>query len=681
TSRVAGPEKIVIDIRLPLMPVKTGILDGGVYNSQYLVLKFQPTNEKLEILYTYTTDGSEPKDPDLSSPTTRDSIVFPGRLGEEILYRVKMVPALLDTNQFGKSETLSFRVDLKAPKLPELAGFNNGKSYNHPINVTFSVMDTDATLFMSITENGEEPDNPLGESGKIITGPVNFSCPDGMEKRYQFRIAVKDMAGNYSWDNTIYTFTIDRKIPENPVVLGIPSHGVTKERVELKVIPSSPEDTIYFELWTDSDVKRPGISSSIYKNPIILSGETGREVNYNFSVLSVDKAGNEGFKPDFYSFIIDRQPPVTIPAPRIHRKDAERNSAVLSWSIDSGFELYFKSTSKDSDSAVFRLYLTPVTLAIPAEGLKLYYYVQDPAGNRSTIETFTIEPPVVATSILRGIKNNQVYNSTQVLENITTHGLLRYEAAADDAAIKRVSNFSPIMPSILKFDSAEGETVRFVLKTKRYIDESDTAGEEEHEISFTIDKTPPPPPVLSGLDNKGTYQDNVTFTLHGEEGKIFYAVWENTADTKEDKFQLYSAPVILTADINTQKSYLVTAYAVDQAGNKSQNIPPVKVEIDKANIYVATIGNDYYSGTREKPFKTIQKALNYVSESGRKTICVGKGIYYLDNPIVLNDDITFIGGFEHLTWAQTNDEMLTRLEPGTYFPQGSPFISVLSGKP
>lgn len=60
-------------------------------------------------------------------------------------------------------------------------------------------------------------------------------------------------------------------------------------------------------------------------------------------------------------------------------------------------------------------------------------------------------------------------------------------------------------------------------------------------------------------------------------------------------------------------------------------------------VYISENGSDYYEGTKERPFRTFKKALDYIRISGKKIIFVDSGIYYIDSTLSVKKDLEILG--------------------------------------
>ena len=89
------------------------------------------------------------------------------------------------------------------------------------------------------------------------------------------------------------------------------------------------------------------------------------------------------------------------------------------------------------------------------------------------------------------------------------------------------------------------------------------------------------------------------------------------------------------------------------------------------SVFVASYGDDSFSGTRYEPKRTIQAALELASMDPSKTwVLVQEGLY--DGPLTLVDGVSIAGGYE-LGWARDGDGFST-VSGGNSVLKGTPTI-------
>ncbi len=791
-STLSGPLTFKVDRSLPEVPSVIGVINGGHYNKEEITLWLEETKQNVKVYYTHTSDGTEPEEPGLDSPQVTGPLTFKGEPDEEITYRIKFLPVSVPYSDHGNIKTITFTIDLKPPSVPKISGIKNGGVYREEVSLVAIPEDEGDKIFISYSEGENPPPDPFGEEWLLIDKPLKFDIPDGEERKFQIKIGVEDIAGNTTLDETIYTFTIDKKPPELPEISGVIDGGIYNRVVEIGVsslpaghrafavysetekplpdpfgnmglplttplvlrgrkgeeikyslkigvtdaagnrtvmedpyrfiidrmppgtpkplgIPvewktgdpvlldfaDSEEENIYYELTREGETLRiPSPESSpLFVEPVLISGEENREITFYLSSIAVDSAGNQSPEPLFKSFTIDRKPPdpLSIPSPEINVIDSDEvKRVIISLKKITGDKIYYRTGLSGSpfQSPVFiedfSLYTDPVEIAIPekTESITIEYFAEDNAGNRTGLFTKSKKLISAPQTLITGAENNHLYNERITLKRVFPEGLIRYETAHGKDIPSHVNRFSPILEDSLIFDAAEGETVRYTIRVRLFEDKKDLFGSREQTLSFIIDKTKPLPPEVSGIEDGETYHDDCVFTLHSSEGEIYYKVKKEEDESfklSEEEFKLYTGPVTLSSKPGVFLSYLISAYTVDTAGNRSVTTGGIRIFIDRKRVYVSKSGNDEQKGTKDQPLRTLQRALEYVSSGERNTILLDSGTHYLENSFTLKNEITVEGGFDYRNWRREDDTDKTFIKPGSYFPKNKPLFTVEGG--
>lgn len=297
-------------------------------------------------------------------------------------------------------------------------------------------------------------------------------------------------------------------------------------------------------------------------------------------------------------------------------------------------------------------------------------------GIKSSTETETVNIPLYKESKLAtGIVNNSYYKDDLELKKAENTGIIRYEIETNGNLPDNVSVFSPLLPDKLDFRVAQGESINFNINLKEYRDYNDRVGGNEQNIHFTIDKQAPAVPQITGITNNQYYLLDQNAGFKDTADKIFYKVTEETGNDNEN-FTEYKEPFSISSPEGTFRSYSIKAYSQDFAGNKS-NTENWTITIDKEIIYVSNEGHDYSEGTRSRPYLTINKAVEQVKKSKRKTIFIASGEYIINSPVVIDESITVYGGFNKNNWYEKDGE--TIVKPGKQFPSNNPVFYIYGG--
>ncbi|MAG13221.1 MAG: hypothetical protein CMN78_01355 [Spirochaetales bacterium] len=676
-SRVSDTFAIIEDRRNPYLPTIGGVTNNEIYSSRQ-ELRLENADVATRVYYAVTTDGSEPADPDSGDQFISDILQFEGVEGRQIQYRIKLRPALINGNIQGEVQELTFVIDRLMPPVPVPSGFMNGQSYNHGVFVLPPADGDNEIYFALISSPIPDPPPvdavellPFGENSRRFSSPLRLDVPEGEEGTFYFRVGAMDSAGNRSLNSITYSITVDRKPPDSPVVAGVPFGGVSRDEVSLSVVADYPT---HYEISTDGTLPAIPTHGSIrYLNDIGFTGEQGREVLYTVRLISFDEVGNAS-PQTIERFSIDLKAPDAVLDPTV--SVAGDSSVSVSWTPNPEERIYYYVATNATDGQeTFVLYETPFTIPheINANAVTLSYYARDKAGNTGSTSTVVLQLPVRAGSeLFHGIEEGGIYNSRQTVRTEANGDQIHYEITTNGPPPTRVSTFSPVMPGILSFDAAPGETVTFTMRAAIF-QTGESEPIQEQTAQFTIDKAPPPPPNIPGWEEEMYFQEDFDVEMEAEEGSIFVSI--NGRD-----YSKYTSPITLRSVSGGVDQYTISAYSRDVAGNKSLYSREWRAFIDRRVVYVSPNDNDLYTGSRNMPYRTIKAALQTAKESERKTVYLAQGVYRVRNPITLGDEVTIIGGFEGQSWENTGDSTTTILLATTDFPEGEDLILQRDGK-
>jgi hypothetical protein len=229
--------------------------------------------------------------------------------------------------------------------------------------------------------------------------------------------------------------------------------------------------------------------------------------------------------------------------------------------------------------------------------------------------------------------------------------------SADGSEPPEVTIFSPVLEPSFSFDSLSGETVHYRIHLKTF-SEDGIYGSDTKELSYVIDRTPPAPPIIHGVLDNNYYAVDRIAELHANEGRIFYSIdetggeYENKSDPpkKPESYKVYNAPLNFKAEEGTLASFHISAYALDEVGNRSLVVPSWTVIIDKAVVYVTRQGRDDFEGSRSNPVRSLKKAMAVLRSTKRSAIYLEKGTHVLGEPLGDFKSYKIIGGFDRETW-------------------------------
>jgi hypothetical protein len=97
-------------------------------------------------------------------------------------------------------------------------------------------------------------------------------------------------------------------------------------------------------------------------------------------------------------------------------------------------------------------------------------------------------------------------------------------------------------------------------------------------------------------------------------------------------------------------SYLVRAYDVDAAGNRSPEMKSISFIVDRSSVYAAEDGGERGDGSPDKPFRSLDSAIAAALKAGKRSINL-RGAFEMRSPLVSSSEIVMMGGFGRL-WAK-----------------------------
>ncbi len=643
----------------------------NIYSGDYVEFKVFPQNLNDELYYYLTLTDEEGKTATSGPVKTANNIRIEGEPNTLLEYYLEVFSKNKNTGKTSDFKTFSFVIDNKSPEIPELIGIKNGMTVNYQVMLN-PLIDDNSTVFMSFREGQEIPDSPFDENSFIFNKPVVFDVDAGGEKTFNIVIGAEDAAGNRSINDELFSFTIDKKVPDNSSILTESIYDFTDSFVISAYNPDGSRK-YYYEITESPEIPvEPGIGSKFFTDNLIVNGEPGIEKNLYVKIKTADSAGNLSSNTKFLSFNIDQKKPLNDISPFIEF-NRSKSRILLGWNNGTD-SLKFRIPEL---SAEFTDFIYPKTFKFDKdlESIHIEYLKTDSGGNSSDIRSQNIFLPFNNEGVIvNGIENNASYNSDVNARRAVDGAFIRYEISTEDFNVPEVTVFSPEMPDKLIFSAADGETINYSVKFKEFQNKDDITGGKQQTVRFSIDKKSPLPPGLSGIVDGEYYLDDQTVSFESNERKIFYSITDINSSSEE--FSLFTKPIRIASESGTYATYMIMAFSEDSAGNRS-NTAVWSITIDKEIIYVSPDGKDYASGTRSNPFKTLNRAVEQLKNSDRKTIFLAEGKYTLNSSVIIDENISIYGGFKSNNWFEQKGTSL--IETGDVFIGSNPLFYVYGG--
>ena len=619
-------------------------------------------------LYYYLTDETNGDDNKTTGPFETDGYIsIAGTENEKKEYYLEVFSLNELTGEKSRVSSYNFTIDNEKPLIPQISGLKNNSVIGNKA-ILEPNGDDDSIVFLNFSNSADSLGEMFGDNSIIFNKPIVFDTKEHEVKDFYLKIGAGDSAGNSSINENIFHFTIDKK---PPVI-----NDIKIENGNLSI--SGEENTkYYYETGIKgSRIEEPDFSSQYFQDELNIENKSGYETSYIIKILAVDEAGNKAKYPISLMYSIDNKKPDVNEAPIVN-VDEKKKKIFVHWK-DSEYSIFYKIKKNgsllDEEWLEYR-YPFSFKYSSDINQAEMLYYSEDSAGNKTEINTYTVAlQGNSSTELAQGIKNNAFYNSDLELSPINPDSLIRYEITTDKLLPLDVTVFSPELPDLLPFKIEEGESINFIVSLKEFKNYDDKKGGAEQVLRFTIDKQHPEPPEIDGIKDGEYYLTDCIAFFKPTEDTVYYSI--NNQTLSNEDFMKYEEPFEIKSREGTYNSFNIHAYTEDYSGNKS-NTKSWSITIDKEIIYVSENGKDYYQGTRSWPFRTLNKAIEQVKLSDRKTIFLEDGIYSLNSPAVIDEKITFYGGFKKGNWQEKSGTTTILLDKE--FPEDNPGFYIYGG--
>ena len=646
-----------------------------IYSGEEVSFYAYPDGLNDELFY-YLTEYKEDGTKNTSGPFETDGYIsISGVENRKLDYFLEVFSVNEDGSSKSRVNSYEFTIDNEKPAIPTIEGITKGSTIGDRVRLTTG-NDEDSIVFLNYSNDENDLGYLFTNNSIIFNKPLVFDVEEGEEKTFFLKIGAGDSAGNSVENPEIFSFTIDKKAPEitdfsidcdslsnsGPITISFPGEENTKYFYEKGV--------------KGSRINEPDSNSRYFTESLVLDSSSKSDEAFIVKVIPIDEVGNFGRYPFSFMYRIDKETPISEEPDIILNRKYKKLFA--SWPLAEDKIFYRIVTDEQNENEMDWIeYVNPFSVKYNSENraVRFDYYFQDVNGNKSIINSKKIMlPATLNNELVSGIKNNSFNNSDLELVKLETAGVIRYEITTDQVLPPEVSVFSPVLPDVLPFKIEDGESINFTVSIKEFQDENDIIGGAEQVLQFSIDKQGPEPPAIGGIKDGEYYLSNCSAYFKPSIDKVFYSV-SNTI-MPEEKFTEYIDGFEIESPEGTYYSFVVKAYTEDFSGNRS-SVKSWEITIDKEIIYVSDEGRDYFEGTRSKPFQSLNKALEQVKLSKRKTIFIEEGEYHLRTPAVIDETVTIYGGFRKGNWQEKTG--ITTIKLDNNFPDDNPAFYIYGG--
>jgi hypothetical protein len=290
----------------------------------------------------------------------------------------------------------------------------------------------------------------------------------------------------------------------------------------------------------------------------------------------------------------------------------------------------------------FALCESPIALSGGARTERLSWFGEDQAGTRTATRSKSfILPEALPDVSLEGIAEGALSASDAVLKVSSKDkaATVRYELSLDGSLPPEPGVSSPLFVDALTVPCPQGRELSVVLRYRSF---SASAASEGRILRFTLDRKPPEQPSLR--ESPPGYSDRPARLefLHGQDGREVFA--SISSEGSAPSFHPVLGPIELPGSDEGPIEYLVRAYDVDEAGNRSPEMKSLSVVVDRSSVYVAEDGEEKGDGSPSHPYKSLDLALSAAKRGGKRSVNM-RGSLELRQPASFSSDVVLVGGF------------------------------------
>jgi hypothetical protein len=318
------------------------------------------------------------------------------------------------------------------------------------------------------------------------------------------------------------------------------------------------------------------------------------------------------------------------------------------------------------------LYSGPI--AVAGQGpVSVSWYGVDVSGKNSPARSASFALPIRVPEVeLSGVAEGACLGGDAVLKPALAGAAktaIRYELRLDGSIPPEPSLSSPLVGEALIIACPPGEERQVALRYRGF---SGDKGGEGKILRFTLDRKPPEPPSIVGTPVPFSDKGASIGLAPGLGGKDVFA--SVSIDGVAGPFSLVSAPLQFPGSESGPVAYLVKAYSVDAAGNKSKEMRAYSCVVDRSSVYVAEDGSDRGDGSPDRPYKSLDAALAAAIRLGKKNVNM-RGSLAMRLPVRIASEINLAGGFDSSWKRDASARALVRVQ----VIQGKAVFSVEGG--
>lgn len=473
--------------------------------------------------YSIAIDGKTPLPPDRNSPRMDSDMTVEVPEGGDFQV-ILQAAAIDDAGNVSPVMTAGpVRIDRLAPEKPSI------KIADGVLTISGS-----GTVYYSLTGNGAIPEP--SSITTVYTDKISLAADDAKRLTYRCAAFAEDEAGNRSRLSYTGPYYLDKKIPDPPVISGIPAGNATNgEYVTLNAKVAADDIEIYYTFTSDgTSPAEPDKSSNIYSDPVTLEGAAGKSVTYSFRFRSFSRSTGNFSTDKAVVFDIDRQKPSLPVVTGI--EDGGHYNLPVTISIGAmtagDFFYYLLSSSSAPQTDPFGAgsvrYESPLTVDIEQGTEKRYtfsYGAADKAGNRITAEkpiVFTLDKKGPPIPYFLNYEKLTLTNKDITLNPVKMDDDIYYEIVEGRSNPRIPGSGSALLAGGLTLKGADHKRTNYSVSLIA-IDKAGNVSEGISVYNIIIDKTQPALPPFPSLVSESERRIVVSWDLYPDQ-ELYYSL-------------------------------------------------------------------------------------------------------------------------------------------------------------
>ena len=397
--------------------------------------------------------------------------------------------------------------------------------------------------------------------------------PNSQPKKYLIR-AVAVNAVSLSSEISKKSFILVNPVTDKPDFVGIEDKRIYGTDIIVQI--KGQTKNIFFTYSDDNSMPgKPNQKSIKYKKPIRFTVNKGSMKKFILS--AVQYRGLKGELPliNTIEFTINKKPP---PAPEIlNVKSGANYTEEKNIMLKSETGIIYYSLTKAGEKTNYKKYDLPIFIS-GSKNKKISYtisaFVIDSARNRSKITgpfRFSINRETLYAPQIEGISFNNVSNQNLNIKLKSNEGKVYYLFTTDGKEPDETKIPQIPLRGNIACRCNDGEEKKYWFKTYA----QDEKGNRSKVVSyqFVIDKKPPQPPVITGVEPNSTNKEKLNIEIISND-LIYYLLTDRNIDPKnldlKKMGKIYSEILPLKVPQNNIIQYYLYAMSYDLAGNNSE---------------------------------------------------------------------------------------------------------------